>query len=571
MNWDLSVYYKGFEDEAFRRDLDTLPARCQSFKAQLAQKQPLETLTQELEALFNTRDRLSFIDLTLSTDAANAQANACIDQYMLASMEVEQAYNAFARYLATLEDLEAQIKASPVLTRFDFALLDARESAKHMLPPDLEGWMMRMSLSGGESFSQLRDKLDATLLVDGLEKPLPLSSVRAMAYDANPAVRRAAYEAEIKSYDKISLPMSFALNSIKAEARTMSEAMGYSSVLERTLADSRLSRKTLDALLTAIREFLPDFRRYLKKKAQLLGHKDGLPFYDLFAPMGESTRTYTAQEARELLVRVMGRFCPEMGTFIDNAFENHWIDLYPRPGKSGGAFCAGENALGISRILSNFTGSLSDVSTLAHELGHAWNNECMKKHPTLMTALPMPLAETASIFNETMLSHMLQRDASPQEKLTLLDNDLMENTQTIVDIYSRFLFENAVIDADHSLSIDELCAAMLDAQEQSYGDGLAKEFRHPYMWACKGHYYTPTLNFYNFPYAFGCLLGKGLFARYQKEGDAFVPVYNDFLSRFGSGSIEDIAASVGLDVTNVDFWRDSLRFIAGEIDTYCAL
>ena len=571
MNWDLSVFYKGFDDEAFKRDLGTLTERCHAFRDHIAQGASLESLVGELESLARTVDRLAYIYLTLACDASHPQANASMNQYMLASMELEQASNAFSRHLAALPDLEAQIAGSEMLSARAFALRDACTSAQHMLPESLESWMLRLSISGGEAFSQLRDKLDATLLVDYRGEQLPLSAVRAKAYDADPDVRREAYEAEIKSYDKVSLPMSYCLNSIKAEARTMSEAMGYSSVLERTLAQSRLSRKTLDAMFAAINEALPAFRKYLRHKAEMLGHKDGLPFYDLFAPLGSVTRTYTVAEARGLLVREMGKFSPAMGQFIDHAFENNWIDMFPRPGKSGGAFCSPNHEMGISRIMTNFAGSLSDVSTLAHELGHAWNEECMKGLPSMMTSTPMPLAETASIFNETLLSHILKQSASREELITLLDGDLAESTQTIVDITSRYLFENAVVDADHPLSVEELCAAMLDAQDKTYGEGLDKNVRHPYMWACKSHYYSPGLNFYNFPYAFGCLFGTGLFMRYLKEGEAFVPVYNQLLRSFGSGTIEEVAASVGLDVTDVAFWRDSLQCITDEIEEFVKL
>lgn len=169
---------------------------------------------------------------------------------------------------------------------------------------------------------------------------------------------------------------------------------------------------------------------------------------------------------------------------------------------------------------------------------------------------PMPLAETASIFNETLLSHLVLEKADDQERFSLLESSLMEATQTVVDIYSRFLFESEVVDtrADHSMSVEELKDAMLRAQEASYGDGLDKNLRHPYMWACKSHYYSSGLNFYNFPYAFGLLFGKGVFAQYLQKGDAFVPVYNQLLRSCGSDTVANVAASVGIDVRSVDFW-----------------
>ncbi|MFR2150961.1 MAG: M3 family metallopeptidase [Christensenellales bacterium] len=255
------------------------------------------------------------------------------------------------------------------------------------------------------------------------------------------------------------------------------------------------------------------------------------------------------------------------------AFDEGWIDMYPREGKSGGAFCSGYYAKNISRVMTNFAGSASDVSTLAHELGHAFNNRMLHHKPLMMTETPMPLAETASTFNETLLISQLLKTATPEEELTLLDSCLTEQTQTMVDIYSRFLFEQKVVaaQADHALDVDELKETMLWAQEQSYGDGLDPEYRHPYMWACKSHYYSTGVHFYNFPYAFGGLFARGLYARYEKEGEAFVPVYCDLLSRFGSDTIANVTASVGIDVTTPDFWREAVESVLVQVRRFVEL
>ena len=348
---------------------------------------------------------------------------------------------------------------------------------------------------------------------------------------------------------------------------------GYKGVLDMALAHFRMDEKTLDAMWTAIREALPELREYFKAKGRLLGHENGLPFYDLFAPVGHASRTYTVEEARALLLDLFGRFCPEMGDMMRAAFDEGWIDMYPREGKSGGAFCAGYYEKNISRVMTNFAGSASDVSTLAHELGHAWHNRCLTSVPMLMTETPMPLAETASIFNETLLSQTVRRSADDATRLVLLENSLMEATQTVVDIYSRYLFESAVIEArkTHIPSAQELNGFMLDAQEQSYGDGLSKDARHPSMWVCKSHYYSTGLHFYNFPYAFGLLFGLGVFVQFQKEGAAFVPKYDKLLASCGSDTVRNVAASVGIDVNSVDYWRSALDVVRGEINEFLAL
>ena len=578
-NWDLTVFYKDFDDPEFKNDLARLPKEIDAFTAAIAapaedEVRKLVSLVHQEEALSCLFERLSMmIELNFAVDANNKPANAALAPLMRAVMDSSLAANAFSRYLASLDNLDAIIDADDELKARAFALREAAENAKHQLPEALEKPVLKMQLSGGEAFSHLRDKLDATLLVDYDGKQIPLSAVRALAYDGDADTRRRAYEAELASYKKIELPMSFCLNNIKAEGETMAALKGYKGVLDMALAHSRMDEKTLEAMWTAIREALPEVREYFKAKGRLLGHENGLPFYDLFAPVGQSTRTYTVEEARALLLDLFGKFCPEMGEMMRTAFDEGWIDMFPREGKSGGAFCSGYYAKNISRVMTNFAGSASDVSTLAHELGHAFNNRMLHHKPIMMTETPMPLAETASTFNETLLISQLLKTATPEEELTLLDSCLTEQTQTMVDIYSRFLFEQKVVaaQADHALDVDELKETMLWAQEQSYGDGLDPEYRHPYMWACKSHYYSTGVHFYNFPYAFGGLFARGLYARYEKEGEAFVPVYCDLLSRFGSDTIANVTASVGIDVTTPDFWREAVESVLVQVRRFVEL
>jgi len=577
--WDLSYLYKSFDDEAFRNDISSLPQKIEEVKAvledaSLPDLQKLEKLYEVKEALNVRLDSLfSFVQCTLAVDATNETANACNDRMMNSMTALEMVSSALTRYVAGLENLEELIAASPTLQKVGFALREMKEEAKHLLPPDAEQWILDMQLSGGNAFAQLRDKLDSTLSVDYRDEHLPLAAVRGKAYDPDPAVRRDAYEAELAAYPKMDLPMSYCLGSIKMEARTLAKARGFDSVLDMSLHSDRMDRATLDAMWSAIRKYLPDFRRYLKAKARLLGHKNGLPFYDLFAPVGESTKTFTVEEARATLIRELGKFTPEMAKFIDHAFEHRWIDLYPRDGKTGGAFCAPVHFADRSLVMTNFQGSFSDVSTIAHELGHAWHNRCLAGLPYAMIETPSPLAETASIFNETMLSWQVLSSCSPEERLYLLENGLMEATQTVVDIYSRFLFESEVIEtrADHNMSVDELKDAMIRAQKESYGDGLDENFLHPYMWACKSHYYYSGYNFYNYPYAFGLLFGKGVFARWLEKGDAFVPDYCKLLRFCGSAPVAEVAASVGIDVRSEDFWCSSLEVVRKDIDEFCRL
>ena len=576
--WDLTVLYNGFEDPALRADicafkelLDGVDALLGKDESQVQKLENIVAFEEELTKLVNST--FGFVQLTLEADNSNAEALRYLDELSLLMVDVKLASNRLARFIGGTQELESLIEKSEKLKANAFILREAAEMMQHMVPEDMEKWLLRMSLNGGDAFSKLRDRLMGNHTVELNGESLPLPAVRGMAYDADPAVRKAAYEAELESYKKVETSMAYCLGCIKGEAITMCELKNYPDNLTQQLSESRMDHETLNAMWTAIREALPSFRKYLRRKAELLGHKNGLPFYDLFAPMGESSQKYTADEAHKLLVDVFTEVSPEMGAFIDHAFENRWIDMFPREGKSGGAFCWGLHHKQLSRVLTNFVGSFSDVSTLAHELGHAWHNRCMESMPILMADPPMPLAETASIFNETLLSHVVKKNADETTRFSLLESSLMEATQTIVDIYSRFLFESAVFEArkTHIPTADELNQMMLDAQEQAYGDGLDPEVRHPGMWLCKGHYYSVGLHFYNFPYAFGHLFGLGVFAKYLEEGAAFLPKYNALLASCGSDTLPNVAASVGIDVRSVDYWRGALKVLSAEVDEFIRL
>ncbi len=583
MKWDLSVLYQGFDDPAIETDFARVIALGEEMKTLLDAPGGVRETLEKYQRMNEESDLLGgklgeFASLTMATDATNEPAMLLMDRLMKQSVEDSLVSSAFSRYVKSLgeEEFEQAIESSEELKKVAYALRYARAAAEHLPAPEIQEWLLNMSLTGAQAFSQLRDKLDATLMVDYRGEQLPLAAVRGMAEDPDAQVRRDAYEAELKAYPKMEQSMAACLNAIKGEGLTLIKAENFDSILDETLFQSAMDRETLEAMWTACREFFPAFRKYLRKKGELLGHKNGLPFYDLFAPVsiGEaSARTYTMEEAHELLVREMSKFTPEMGEFIDRAFNERWIDMFPYEGKGGGAFCAGIESCEQSRVLTNFTGSMGDVSTLAHELGHAWHNHCMKGLPLSMRGTPMPLAETASIFNETLLASVLRSGAEKEELFTILEAELQNATQVIVDIYSRYLFETAVIEGrkSHQLSVEELKNLMLDAQDQSYGEGLDPEYRHPYMWACKSHYYIPGMGFYNFPYAFGLLFGKGVFAQYQEKGAEFVPVYNQLLRSCGSDDIAHVAASVGIDVHSVDFWRESLRVIEKDIELFVRL
>jgi oligoendopeptidase F len=240
-----------------------------------------------------------------------------------------------------------------------------------ILSEDVETALAAMDMSGGSAWSDLQSYLTSSVKVDYNGETTTLSSIRNMAYDADPEVRKSAYEAEIAAYDKIKDAIAFSLNSIKMQDLSECKLRGHASPLDKVLFNSKMQRATLDALLEAMKEYMPSFHSYLKAKADALGHKNGLPWYDLFAPMGKSDKKYTVEEAKAYLMNIFEKENPRLAEIVDRAFEENWIDFFPREGKVGGAFCAGLESEKEFRVLTNFDGSMSDIVTLAHELGHA--------------------------------------------------------------------------------------------------------------------------------------------------------------------------------------------------------
>jgi oligoendopeptidase F len=327
-------------------------------------------------------------------------------------------------------------------------------------------------------------------------------------------------------------------------------------------------------MIEAIKEEAPRFRDYFRLKGKMLGHENGIPFYDLFAPVGKLTKEYTYEEAKDLVLDTFRSFSISLYNLGYDAFENRWIDVLPHEGKRGGAFCSSLGNHNQSRVLTNFTGSLINVQTLAHELGHAYHGRVIHNNSQLNRSYPMPLAETASIFCQTLMSKkMISELTDPLEKLTAVEVSLHEDSQCVIDILSRFIFESSVFETPISkpLSAKELCDMMLAAQDASYGDGLDPNYKHPYMWVCKSHYYSAGLNYYNFPYAFGLLYAKGLYKQYLKDKEGFVEKYDKMLMATGLMNVEEVAATMGIDLTKKEFWIESLKFIEEEIDLFESL
>ena len=577
--WSLKEFYTGLDDPAYEADIAHAEEKMKELgdflktAGQLSLKELAESglmLREEIETLL---EKLGFyLSMRQSVESENGEIMAQLNRIMKMIADLTPSYAAMDKLLAQIPDVDALGGESALVSEYSFYLKEIRKKAAHLLSDEVEEMAAAMNLTAGSAWSQMQAYLTSTVEVDYDDKKVTLSEIRNLAFSPDPKVRKAAYEAELDAYEKIKDPIAFSLNNIKNQVTMLSHKRGYESPLAMTLEQSRMKRETLNALMEAIREYLPVFRKYLRKKGELLGHTSGLPWYDLFAPLGKEDKTYSIEEARDYLLEVFEKFSPDMSELMRDAFDNEWIDFYPRKGKVGGAFCAGISQFKQSRILTNYDGTLSSIRTLSHELGHAFHNRQKENGRVLNQDYPMPVAETASTFNEIHLGQAALAEASKEERLGLLEDELREYTQTIVDIYSRYLFETAVFEQSQGkfLMAEDLKQIMLDAQRQAYGDGLDGQFLHPYMWACKSHYYSEELSFYNFPYAFGNLFALGLYSMFRKEGEAFVGKYEAMLKATPCCTIEEAGAMMGVDVTKKTFWEEGLVEIAGKVEEFCA-
>lgn len=561
---------QGIAKDAPRADDDAIRAALDGY---------LERMN-DLVALYHTIG--SYIRAFVTTDSFNQTARRMLSEIEPMGVRLHQIDVRLSGWVGTIADALPRITAQPGPAQAHaFYLRETAEQSRYLMSEAEESLAAELSLSGANAWSKLQGTITSQLTVDfardGKVEKLPMPAlINLMQHDPDPDVRRRAYEAEIAAWETVKEPLAAAMNGVKGATHTLDKRRGRRDPLHAALDHARIDRETLDAMMGAMQDAFPMFRRYLRAKAKRLGHAGGLPWWDLMAPVGRHERMYTWDEARAFILEHFAGFSPQLERLAQRAFDSCWIDAEQRPGKRAGAFCMGVPLVKESRILCNYDGSLDQVSTIAHELGHAFHNECIYAagKTELQSITPMTLAETASILCENIVTDAALAEAqSADEELAILETDLIGKTQVIVDITSRYLFELEVFRrrAKAELSADELCELMLRYQKETYGDGLDERYLHKFMWTWKPHYYFAGLSFYNFPYAFGLLFGLGLYAIYKQRGAAFVPEYEALLASTGEDTAANLAARFGIDIRDRAFWKRSLDVIGERIERYVSL
>lgn len=575
--WDLTPIFSGLDGEDYKKAKLEFEKGIQKYAEHINNAKTVDFRTWLVASLKFIED-LGSLGETLQSYVYAIYSTATLDQKANTEMGIIEEMNLplmqcdvrFKNVLALHRtETESLIKSDAEFKRFAFFLEEELFWQEHQMDEKLEELAEDLNRSGGDAWGRLQQTVSSNSSIvwdDKTGERKTMNDLRGLAFDADRSIREKAFKKELEIWKNVEIPMAAALNGVKGFTVSLNRRRGFESALEKSIAQARITQKTLDALITAMKDSQAIFRRYLKAKAKLLGIKS-CAFYDLFAPVGNADKTYTWEETEKFIVERFSTFSKEFGAFAQKAFTENWIDAEVREGKVGGAYCTDLPCAKVPRVLCNFEGSFSSLTTVAHELGHAFHYEVVKNLPYVLTKYPMTLAETASIFAETVVFEDALKNCTPEEKLGLIEIHLQDGCQIIVDILSRFLFESNVFEKREKgeLSANDFSKLMEEAQKATYGDGLDPDNLHPYMWAVKGHYYSPSLSFYNFPYAFGQLFGLGLYARYKKEGTDFAKVYRDLLSETGSASAVDVCKKAGFDIETVAFWKQGLSVFENQM------
>ncbi len=594
--WDLSNLYLSLDDPALAADIEavkgSIQAATQAFETEylplLDPTTSPEALNQVLNKYVENANALelkagkifAFLGAIISTDSFNKAAEQLHSRLAIDMLPLHDLSVRIQAWLGTLgERLEKALEIPGAAHDHAFRLLEIAGESRYLMSEPEEILANELTLSGGSAWGDLQGVLTSQKSVDfeldGKLQSLPLPALINLRSHPDADVRERAYKREQQVFEEMKEPLAACLNGVKGEVVTLDRKRGREDCLHSSLVKARIDRGTLEAMLAAIDDALPMFRRYFQAKARILGFEK-LPWWSLFAPIGEVNKEYSFDEARDLILEYYGSFSPELAEFARGAFEKHWIDAEQRPGKRGGAFCMGVDAVEESRIMSNFDGSFDQVMTLAHELGHGFHNYCAYQacKTPMQTNTPMTLAETASIMCETIVFNAILKTVSdPLEKRAILETTISSDAQTIVDIYSRFIFEKSIFERrkESTVSADEISELMLEAQRKTYGNGVDPEVMNKFAWTWKPHYYSTHLSFYNYPYAFGSLFAKGLYSVYRERGEAFVEDYKTLLANTGEAQAADLAARFGIDIRSKAFWAASLAQVGEQIERYIAI
>jgi oligoendopeptidase F len=585
LTWDLDVFFQGGSDSSeFRNFLDEIKEALKRFN-QLVNDWNSSSVLSEISSFESLLENLQKSSQMLS------QAGAFVSCLQAQNTEDDKA-NELRGLVATLR---AQLNT--ILTNFDdkitqiydkdwdkllkekeineleFVLNERRLKAKEKLSKDQESLLNALSVDGyhgwGELYDSLVSKVKIPFKENGELRELSVGQAHNKFSDSNREVRKEVFQKWEEAWDDKADLFASTLNHLSGFRLSVYKQRGWDEVLKEPLSYNRMKKETLDTMWQVISDYKQPLVDYLQRKADLVG-VDKLSWYDLDAPVGDLNSHFNFDEGAEFIIKHFGDFGDQLAGFTEKAFEDSWIEAEDRAGKRPGGFCTGFPLSSQSRIFMTYSGTPSNVSTLAHELGHAFHSYALKDVHPLRRGYAMNVAETASTFAEMIVSDASVKNATnDQEKLTLLEDKVQRSVALLMNIHSRFLFETRFYDERKNglVGKQRLNEIMLEAQKEAYGNAL--EEYHPLFWASKLHFFITGVPFYNFPYTFGYLFSLGIYAQALKEGKGYEEKYMALLRDTGSMNVEELALKhLNVDLTQRDFWEAGVKLCIKDVEEF---
>ncbi|MEE5988303.1 M3 family oligoendopeptidase [Ligilactobacillus equi] len=581
--WDLeSIFVGGSSSAAFQARLEKLQVEIKELAAKITTWQADVAGLKEILTMMTKVDQgleqlSAFAEALSSADVTDSQALQLDSQVMALIPEYSQVNKEFQRSLAQIPATEwGDILADPELSQVAFVLGEYRRDGANFLSATEENIIAQLKLDGQTAWSRHYDVLSGNLKVNYGGKELSAGQAfNLMMSSKDKEVRDQLFEKWEAAWGQDEQLYADTLNHIDGARLTDQKLHGVTDYLKEPREYNRLKQATLDQMWAVVAQNKQPFVEYLKRKAQLLGRQKPV-WQDQEAPviLGDfEAKHYTFSQAADFIMTNFQKFSPKMAALAKEAFEGQWIEAQDRPGKRAGGYCSSFPENKESRIFMTFGGSVNEVATLAHELGHAFHSSVMWDLPHLNQAYAMNVAETASTFAEQVVNDAaIASVTSKEEKINLLDQKLQGAVAMFFNIHARYIFERSFYEARQTktLSPTEISELMVKAQKEAFADSLANW--HPHFWAAKLHFYIDDVPFYNFPYTFGYLFSQGIYARAKEVGGNFEDQYIALLRDTGAMTTEELAQKhLGVDLTQADFWQAGIDTILEDVKEFMSL
>jgi pepF/M3 family oligoendopeptidase len=589
LTWNLeSIFPGGSESREFAEFLNVLGERTKALLERLSETESPQTLADaegergfldELqELLVRLREAESFTGCLCAANQDDRKA-VQLDGIVKDNLALYQSVlTQWDRYLSGMpEEVFSELTKLEPWNTVRFSVAERREAAKEKLAPELESLAADLAVDGYHAWGEIYNTTVNQIRIPGTSeegKEIFLSAGQAFnkLHTPDRELRAEMFRKWEESWKKQADFCADALNHLAGFRLRLYRRRGWTSVHKEPLDINRMTERTLSVMWEVIDRNKDVLLKYFARKARLLG-VERLAWHDVSAPIGKTEKNIPYAEGAAFIVDQFRSFSPKMADFAAKALEEHWIEAEDRPGKRPGGFCTSFPLSGQTRIFMTYGGTADNVSTLAHELGHAYHQDVMEDLPGLAQEYAMNVAETASTFAETIVSDAAIRNTQDkEEKIALLEGKIQNAVAFFMNIHARFLFETEFYAEREKglVSVERLGELMVNAQKLAYRDSLSEY--HPLFWAAKLHFYATDVPFYNFPYTFGFLFSSGIYAEAQREGRSFEDKYIALLRDTASMTVEELALKhLGMNLQQPEFWQQAVDMSVRDIELFLEL